>query len=56
MASSSIDDVNASANTPRFNALCVVAGMIISYDNSSNMVNNLAIEPYNNVGEEDLLD
>jgi hypothetical protein len=56
MASSSIDNASANANTPRFNALCVVAGMIISYDNSSNMVNNLAIEPYNNASEEDFLD
>jgi hypothetical protein len=56
MASSSIVNANASANTLESNALCVVVGMMTSYGNSNNMVNNLATEPYSNVGEKDLLD
>jgi hypothetical protein len=56
MASSSIVNANASANTLGSNALCVVVGMMIGYNSSNNVVNNLATEPYNNVGEEDLLD
>jgi hypothetical protein len=56
MASSSVVNANASANTPEFNALCVVVGMMTGYGNSNNMVNNLATEPYSNVGEKDLLD
>ncbi len=56
MASSSIVNANASANTPRSNPLCVVVGMMTGYSSSSNVVNNLATKPYSNVGEEGLLD
>jgi hypothetical protein len=55
MASSSVVNANASGNTPRSNALCVVE-MMTSYNSSSNVVNNLATKRYSNVGEEDLLD
>jgi hypothetical protein len=42
MASSSVVNANASANTPGSNALCVIVGMMTGYSSSSNVVNNLA--------------
>jgi hypothetical protein len=42
MASSSLVNANASANTLASNALCVVVGMTAGYGNNSNVLNNLA--------------
>lgn len=42
MASSSLVNANASANTLGSNALCVVVGMTAGYGNNSNVLNNLA--------------